>query len=299
MKFAKRIFLFLTVNILIVLTLSLVLNMLGVNPYLSAAGVMNYSSLMTFCLVWGFGGAFISLALSRIIAKWSMGVKLINESTPDSNLRDLYFEVESISKKAGIPMPEVGIYESEEINAFATGPTQIRSLVAVSTGLIHKMNKSQLRGVLAHEVAHISNGDMVTMTLLQGVVNAFVMFIARVIGFFVSQSVEEEKRSWVQFLVVFVCEIVLGILGMLVVAAFSRAREFRADKGGANYSSKNDMISALKKLKETIEIQEETPHTSLATLKISQKPNSFLSLFSTHPNLDERIAILNQSDQGS
>ena len=299
MKFAKRIFLFLTVNILIVLTLSLVLNMLGVKPYLSAAGVMNYSSLMTFCLVWGFGGAFISLALSRIIAKWSMGVKLINESTPDSNLRDLYFEVESISKKAGIPMPEVGIYESEEINAFATGPTQSRSLVAVSTGLIHKMNKSQLRGVLAHEVAHISNGDMVTMTLLQGVVNAFVMFIARVIGFFVSQSVEEEKRSWVQFLVVFVCEIVLGILGMLVVAAFSRAREFRADKGGANYSSKNDMISALKKLKETIEIQEENPHTSLATLKISQKPNSFLSLFSTHPNLDERIAILNQSDQGS
>jgi heat shock protein HtpX len=133
---------------------------------------------------------------------------------------------------------------------------------------------------------------MVTMTLLQGVVNAFVMFFARVIGFFASQAVDEEKRSGVQFLVVFVCEIVLGILGMLVVAAFSRAREFRADNGGASYSSKNDMISALKKLKETIEIQEENPHSSLATLKISQKPNSFLSLFSTHPDLDKRIENL-------
>jgi heat shock protein HtpX len=292
MKIAKRILLFVTVNILIVVTLSTILNFLGIKPYLSSMGVMNYYSLMIFCLVWGFGGAFLSLALSRIMAKWAMGVQLIGETTPDANLRDLYFEVESLAKKAGIPMPQVGIYESPEINAFATGPTQSRSLVAVSTGLMDKMNKAQLRGVLAHEVAHIANGDMVTMTLLQGVVNAFVMFLARVIAFFASQAVEEEKRSWVQFLVVFVCEIVLGILGMLVVAAFSRAREFRADKGGALYSSKNDMVSALKKLKETIEIQEETPHSSLATLKISQKPNSFLSLFSTHPALEERISSL-------
>jgi heat shock protein HtpX len=292
MKIAKRIFLFLIVNILIVATLSIALNIFGIKPYLSSSGIINYYSLMMFCLVWGFGGAFISLALSRMMAKWAMGVRLINETAADSTLRDLYFEVESLAKKAEIPMPQVGIYESEEINAFATGPTKNRSLVAVSSGLLNKMNKSQLRGVLAHEVAHISNGDMVTMTLLQGVVNAIVMFVARVIGFFASQAVEEEKRSWVQFIIVFICEIALGMLGMLVVAAFSRAREFRADKGGATYSSRNDMISALKKLQETIEIQEENPQSSLATLKISQKPNSFLSLFSTHPDLEERIANL-------
>jgi heat shock protein HtpX len=190
MKIAKRVFLFLMVNILIVTTISVVMSLLGVQPYLDAKGI-NYQSLLFFCLIWGFGGAFISLALSKVIAKWTMGVQIIDRNTQDYRLRHLVERVHRLSENAGIgKMPEVGIYESPEINAFATGPSKNNSLVAVSTGLLHNMNESELDGVLAHEVAHIANGDMVTMTLVQGVVNAFVMSLARVAGFFISQLVD-------------------------------------------------------------------------------------------------------------
>lgn len=299
MKFAKRIFLFVATNILIITTISVVMSLLGVQPYLTAKGI-NYQSLLIYCTIWGFGGAFISLALSRIMAKWMMGVKIIDPETNDRAQRNLVMKVHDFARKAGIEkMPEVGYYEADELNAFATGPTRNRSLVAVSTGLLHNMNENELDGVLAHEVAHIANGDMVTMTLVQGVVNAFVMFLARVIGFFASQFVGEDKRNIVQFGVVIVTEIALGILGMIVVSFFSRAREYRADSGGAALSSRHNMVAALKRLKLNQQIPQAEDQPALASLKISGKAGGFLKLFSTHPDLDDRIRKLNESPQVS
>jgi heat shock protein HtpX len=300
MKIAKRVFLFLFVNMLIITTLSVVMSLLGIQPYLDAKGI-NYSSLMIFCAIWGFGGAFISLALSRVMAKWMMGVQVIDPRTADPRLRNLVQKVHSFAKKAGIErMPEVGYYEAQDLNAFATGPTKNRSLVAVSTGLLHNMNEEELDGVLAHEVAHISNGDMVTMTLVQGVVNAFVMFLARMIGFFASQFVDEEKRPFVQFGIVMALEILLGILGMIVVSAFSRRREYRADRGGASLSSRENMVSALERLKANYQAPQGDDQPAIASLKISGKVGGFFKLFSTHPDLDDRIAQLRafQPSQG-
>lgn len=292
MKIAKRIFLFVSVNILIIATISIAMSLLGVKPYLDAKGI-NYQSLMIFCLIWGFGGAFISLALSKVMAKWMMGVKIIDANTHDPELRHLVQRVHGFAKRAGIEkMPEVGYYEADDLNAFATGPTKNRSLVAVSTGLLRNMNDSEVNGVLAHEVAHIANGDMVTMTLVQGVVNAFVMFLARVAGFFVSQFVDEDKRPVVQFGVVIAFEIVLGILGMIVVSFYSRMREYRADSGGASLSSKENMIAALKRLKVNSQLPQTEDQPAIASLKISGKGRGFLKLFSTHPDLDDRIAKL-------
>lgn len=292
MKIAKRIFLFVLINILIVTTLSVLLSALGIEPYLQNKG-LNYTSLVMFCLVWGFGGAFISLALSRVMAKWMMGVKVIDSQTAHGEEGQLLQKVHALARQAGINvMPEVGIYEADEINAFATGPTKNRSLVAVSSGLLHTMNQRELEGVLAHEVAHIANGDMVTMTLLQGVVNAFVMFIARVLGFFASQFVDEDKRSIVQFGVVLTAEILLGVLGMIVVAFFSRHREYRADEGGAKLAGSASMIAALEKLKTNFEVAVSEDQPAIASLKISGRSNGFLRLFATHPELDDRIERL-------
>lgn len=292
MKIAKRVFLFVATNILIIATISIVMSVFGIQPYLDAKGI-NYQSLMIFCVLWGFGGAFISLALSRIMAKWMMGVKIIEPDTRDPELRNLVSKVHGFARKAGIQkMPQVGYYEAEDLNAFATGPTKNRSLVAVSTGLLRNMNESELDGVLAHEVAHIANGDMVTMTLVQGVVNAFVMFLARVIGFFASQFVSEDKRTIVQFGIVIACEIALGILGMIVVSAFSRRREFRADSGGASLSTTDNMISALERLKVNTQLPKTDDQPAIASLKISGKAGGFLKLFSTHPDLDLRIQSL-------
>lgn len=294
MKFAKRIFLFVATNILIISTLSIVMSLLGVQPYLDAKGI-NYQSLMVFCVIWGFGGAFISLGLSRVMAKWMMGVKVIDPETKDAELRSLVQKVHGFARVAGIQkMPEVGYYEANDLNAFATGPTKNRSLVAVSTGLLRNMNEKELDGVLAHEVAHIANGDMVTMTLVQGVVNAFVMFLARVIGFFASQFVSEDKRGIVQFGIIISCEIILGILGMIVVSAFSRRREFRADHGGAALSSPNNMILALEKLKANYQIPQNQEQPAIASLKISGKAGGLLKLFATHPDLNSRIERLKQ-----
>ena len=296
MKIAKRILLFFAVNILIMVTISTILSLFNIQPYLSAQG-LNYESLMIFCLLWGFGGAFMSLALSRVMAKWMMGVKVIDPRTNDPQMRDLVARVHDFAKRAGIKvMPEVGYYEGDELNAFATGPTKNRSLVAVSTGLLNRMNKSEVDGVLAHEVAHIANGDMVTMTLVQGVVNAFVMFLARVISFFAAQAVEEERRPMVQFAVTIALEIVLGILGMIVVAFYSRRREYRADHGGAVLSSRENMIAALERLKANYQLPPTADdQPALATLKISGKPGGFAKLFSTHPDLDDRIRQLQKA----
>lgn len=295
MKIAKRIFLFVAVNILIVTTISIVTSFFNIQPYLQANG-LNYQSLLIFCALWGFAGSFISLLLSKFMAKMMMGVKIVSPDSNDPALRSLVARVHRLAQKAGLSkMPEVGFYESEDLNAFATGPSKNNSLVAVSTGLLHRMNDAELEGVLAHEVAHIANGDMVTMTLLQGVVNTFVMFIARVIGFFASQFVAEDKRSIVQFGVVIACEILLGILGMMVVSYFSRIREYRADFGGAQLSNRQSMIAALERLKLNYQLPEEASAPAIASLKISGKTSGFVKLFSTHPDLDDRIERLRKA----
>ncbi len=232
MGMVKRTAIFLFTNILILATLSITLNLLHVRPYLSAQG-MDYQALMAFCLIWGMGGAFISLALSRVMAKWMMGVKVIDPDVSDPDLSRLVQTVHRLARSANLPkMPEVGLYPSPEINAFATGPTKSRALVAVSAGLLEALDRRQLEGVLGHEIAHVANGDMVTMTLLQGIINAFVMFLARVISFFLANRGRDGEGSAApNFIVTLLLEMVLSAFGMLAVAAFSRRREFRADAG--------------------------------------------------------------------
>ncbi len=293
LRIGKRIFLFLAVNILILLTLSFTLNVLGVGGYFSARGI-NYQALMAFCLVWGMGGAFISLALSRVMAKWMMGVVVIDPETQEPRLAELVRTVHNLARAAGLPkMPEVGYYPSPEINAFATGPSKSRALVAVSAGLLENMDRAQLEGVLGHEITHVANGDMVTMTLVQGIINAFVMFLARIIAFFIAnRGRDSESSSAPSYLIIFLLEMALSVLGMLVVAAFSRRREYRADEGGARLAGRENMINALEGLRHTIAYADLTNKESMATLKISGKPKRFFSLFATHPPLEERIARL-------
>ena len=299
MAVAKRIFLFLAINFLVMITLSLVLNLFHVQPYLQGYG-LNIRSLLIFCLIWGMGGAFISLALSRQMAKWMMGVHVINPDTSDADQRALVATVHQLSRNAHLPdMPEVGIFESSEPNAFATGPTQRRSLVAVSTGLLRRMSQKELEGVLAHEIAHISNGDMVTMTLVQGIVNAFVMFLARILASIFSglgrSRNEGSSGSYFSYMMfVFLFEVVFMVLGSMVVCRFSRFREFRADRGGADLAGKEKMIAALESLQRMQEIHD--PHVdkpSYAAFKISTRRKSgLMRLFATHPPLEERIARL-------
>ncbi len=300
MRWAKRIVLFMAVNILVMVTLSFVLNLLGVGNYLTQSGI-DYSNLMVFCLVWGMGGAFISLALSRVMAKWMMGVQVIDPATRNPTEKQLVDMVYLLAQKAGLrTMPEVGIYDSPELNAFATGPTRSRALVAVSSGLLQRMERKEIEGVLGHEIAHVANGDMVTMTLIQGVVNAFVMFLARAIAFAIAQGTrsrdEQSSASPVVYhLTVFVLEFVFMILGTIVVAWFSRFREYRADQGGADLAGKNSMVAALKALQRNMSAQLADPEAekpALATLKISGRRGGFLALFSTHPALEDRIARL-------
>jgi len=287
----KRIFLFLLTNLAVVVTLSLVLNLLGVGRYIGPAG-LDMRALAVFCLVWGMGGAFISLQMSRWMAKRATGARLINGQTGRAELDWLYNAVARLAQQANLPMPEVGVYDSPEVNAFATGPSKSRSLVAVSSGLLRTMRQEEVEGVLAHEIAHIANGDMVTMTLLQGVMNAFVMFLARIIAFaLASRGGEREDRGvGINYLVVFALEIVLGILGSLVTAWFSRQREFRADHGGATLAGRDRMIAALRRLAANRELVDPR-HAALATAKINGQ-GRWMVFFSTHPPLEARIAAL-------
>jgi heat shock protein HtpX len=265
-------------------TLSVVLSVLGINGYGSLQGQM------LFCLVWGMGGAFISLQMSRFIAKQAMGVQLVDGRTGHADADWLYATVRQQTDRAGLPMPEVGIYESPEVNAFATGPSKRRSLVAVSSGLLRSMQRDEVEGVLAHEVSHIANGDMVTMTLIQGVVNAFVLFFARVIASVLRSAVDERMSGAVYFMTLIVLQIALGLLGSVVVAWFSRAREFRADAGAATLAGRGKMISALQRLQQNARMVD-TDHPALATLKINGT-GGWLALLSTHPPLEARIAAL-------
>lgn len=284
----KRILLFIATNILIMVTVSLFINLLGIGHYLTPYGI-NWVSLALFCGIWGMAGAFISLALSRFIAKKAMGVELV-DSNPN---HPLVIMVDMLRQRAGIPMPEVGIYDSPEMNAFATGPTKKRSLIAVSSGLLNRMGRDEIEGVLAHEISHIANGDMITMTLIAGVVNSFAMFLSRIISYFVSLSVKEDVAYLVRFVLTIVLDILFSILGSIAVAFFSRAREFRADSGGAAIAGKDKMIAALENLKRNFEPIDNRA-ASLDTLKISGR-SRFVALFSTHPSLDKRIERLRTS----
>ena len=290
----KRIFLFLLTNIAIVVMLSLVLSILGVGSGYIGPGGLDIQALMIFCLVWGMGGAFISLQMSRWIAKRATGLQLVDGRTGNADSDWLHATVARLAQTANLPMPEVGIYDSPEVNAFATGPSKNRSLVAVSSGLMRAMRPDEIEGVLAHEVAHISNGDMVTMTLLQGVINAVVMFLARIIAFaFVRGSSRDGERGnsyAMNWIVIMVLELGLGIFGSLITAWFSRQREFRADRGGATFAGRDRMLGALRRLAANREIVD-TQQPALATLKINGA-KGWMVFFSTHPPIEARIAAL-------
>lgn len=286
----KRVLLFLATNLAILVVLSVVANVLGLDRYLHAQGG-SLGGLLIFAALFGFGGSFISLAISKWMAKRAMGVQVI-EQPRNSTEQWLVETVRRQAQAAGIGMPEVGVFDSPEPNAFATGPNRNNALVAVSTGLLQRMNQNEVEAVLGHEVSHVANGDMVTLTLIQGVVNTFVIFLARIIGNIVDRTLfrSEDGRGPAYFIAVIVSEIVLGILASILVAWFSRQREFRADRGGANLAGTRNMVLALERLKSA---HEPLP-AQFAAFGISsgEGPSGFRRLFLSHPPLDERIAAL-------
>ena len=290
---ARRIFYFLLTNILVLLTISIIFTILPIGNYIGADGTIYYGSLLVFSAVIGFTGSFISLLISRWTAKKMMGVKVIDPNRPENEYERMVVEkVHRLSRAAGLThMPEVGIYYSKEVNAFATGPTKNRSLVAVSSGLLEELDDDAIEGVIAHEVAHIANGDMVTMTLLQGVVNTFVIFLSRIVAYIASQFVREEMAPIVHFIAIIVFQILFSILGSLVVFAYSRHREFHADRGGADLAGRDKMRHALESLRAyTNRASIGDEDAAIATMKINGK--NVASLFSTHQPLEERIRRL-------
>jgi heat shock protein HtpX len=285
----KRVFYFLLTNIAIMLVLSVTMRLLGVGPYLTANG-MNYTSLLIFSGVMGFGGAFISLAISKWSAKRMSGAVIIEQANTQTE-RWLIATVQQQAKKVGFKMPEVAIFDSPEVNAFATGMTKNSSLVAVSTGLLRGMTQDEVEAVLAHEVSHIANGDMVTLTLIQGVVNTFVMFFSRIIGNIVDKAVFKTKdgNGPAFFITMIIAEMVLGVLASIIVMWFSRQREFRADEGSANLASSQKIIAALERLKNAHEPS--VLPKQMAAFGISSF-GGMSQLFASHPSLDDRIAAL-------
>ena len=282
----KRVFLFLATNFAVVLLLSMTARILGVDRWLTSNG-LNLGGLLAFAALFGFGGAFISLAMSKWMAKRSTGAMVI-ENPRDPTERWLVETVRRQAEKAGIGMPEVAIYDAPDVNAFATGMSRNNALVAVSTGLLRSMSKEEAEAVLAHEVSHVANGDMVTLTLIQGIVNTFVIFLARVIGGLVDRR--EDGRGMAYFATVMVAELVLGILASMIVMWFSRQREFRADAGGAHLAGTANMIGALERLKAA---HPQPLPSQMAAFGIAGGPGAGLKrLFMSHPPLDERIAAL-------
>ncbi|HEX7675666.1 MAG TPA: protease HtpX [Bdellovibrio sp.] len=293
MAFFKRIGLFVLTNVLVVVTIGIVWSI--VSRFLGLAGLNSYIPfLMAFCLVWGMGGAFISLLMSKWMAKMFHGVQVIEPNNPNPELRALVNKVHDLARRAQLPkMPEVGVYDSPDVNAFATGPSKGNALVAVSTGLLQRMNDDEIEGVLGHEIAHVANGDMVTMTLIQGIVNAFAMFFSRILANLVASNVDEKFREIVRFVVVILGDIAFTMLGSIVVNYFSRKREFRADAGGAKFASREKMIAALRKLQAVYDLPIPADDTATGTLKISNRDKGGLAgLFMTHPRLEDRIAAL-------
>ncbi len=287
----KRILLFLATNLGIVLVLSVTMRLLGVEPYLAASG-LNLGSLLIFAAVMGMGGSFISLAISKWSAKRMMGARVIESPETTSELW-LVETVRRQAQMAGIGMPEVAIFDSPEVNAFATGMNKNNALVAVSSGLLQAMTRAEAEAVLAHEISHVANGDMVTLALIQGVVNTFVMFLSRVVGYLVDKIVFKTEKGTgpAYFVTMIVAEMVLGVLASIIVMWFSRQREFRADSGGAALAGRAAMIAALERLKAQ---HEPAPlPEKMAAFGISGGVASGLKrLFMTHPPLEERIATL-------
>ncbi|HCM06725.1 MAG TPA: protease HtpX [Oceanospirillales bacterium] len=286
-----RIILFLATNLAVIAVASITLSLLGVGSYLEQGNNLNLNNLLAFCLVFGMAGSIVSLLISKWMAKRSMGVQLI-EQPQNASEQWLHGTVKALADKAGIGMPEVGIFHSDAPNAFATGWNKNNALVAVSTGLLQRMNKDEVEAVLGHEIGHVANGDMVTLALIQGVVNAFVMFFARIIGNFVDKAVfKNEHGPGIGFYITtFVAEIVLGILASTIVAWFSRRREYRADEAGAALTSNAAMASALMRLKETYDQPSELSG-ELVAFGIRGE-GKLSALFSSHPPLDDRIAAL-------
>ena len=296
----KRVLLFLLTNIAVLIVLSIVLRLLGVDRILDESGVgLNYGNLLVFAAVFGFGGSFISLAMSKWMAKRAMGAQVITQPRSETEM----WLVETVKKQAamaGIGMPEVAVFNSDAPNAFATGMNKNNALVAVSTGLLRNMNKNEVEAVLAHEITHVSNGDMITLTLIQGVVNTFVIFISRVVGHFVDRVIlkNEEGHGLGFFITTIVAQIVFGILASVIVLWFSRQREYRADAGGAKLAGTASMIAALEKLKKGV--QEPLPE-QMSAFGIAGKPSKhgLKLLFMSHPPLEDRIEALKQGGRAS
>lgn len=320
-----RFILFIAINIFITLAIVLICSALGITSEVErgASGeyVLQLESIAIISLLWGFLGAFISLALSRKLAKWSYNIQVIEPNTASARERELLQRVYHFAQRAGLrTMPQVGIYHNPNPNAFATGPSKRSSLVAVSTGLLEQMNKNEVDGVLAHEVAHIANGDMVTMTLLQGVINTFVIFLSKTISWVIAlrmRSNDKQVSRMLQFSIEIVLHIVLGIIGMLIMCWFSRYREYRADAGGAQLAGTQSMKAALQKLLDIEDrrnvamqlpehqqeqggllgsISNRKSNSATACLHITGDPkrgrNYLVMLFSTHPALEDRIQKL-------
>jgi heat shock protein HtpX len=290
-----RIALFLGTNIAVLVVLSIVMKLLGVDMYLASTG-QDMTALLIFAAVLGFTGSFISLALSKTMAKAATRAQVIREPRGEVE-RWLYDTVARQAKAAGIGMPEVAIYEAPEPNAFATGMNRNNALVAVSTGLLRTMNRDEVEAVLGHEVAHVANGDMVTMTLLQGVLNTFVIFLSRIIGRIVDQVVFRNERGFGPgyWITVMVLQVLLGILASIIVMAFSRWREFRADAGGARLAGREKMIAALKRLAGSYG-QSTLPEQVEAFGISGRVSGGFKRLFMSHPPLAERIAALERAE---
>ncbi|WP_445115261.1 protease HtpX [Acinetobacter sp. WZC-1] len=295
-----RIGLFLLTNLAVLVVAGIILSLLGVGSYYGAGG-LNLGNLMVICLIFGMVGSLISLFMSKWMALKTTGTELIDPNAPRSQAEVwLLQEVAQLSQRAGIKMPDVGIFPSYQSNAFATGWNKNDALVAVSTGLLERMNKDELRAVLAHEIGHVANGDMVTLALIQGVVNAFVMFFARVVGDFIDRSVfgraNGEAPGLAYFAITIVLDIVFGILASAIVMWFSRHREYRADEAGARLAGKDAMISALRRLQAESEMPDQMPKEMKAFAIAEGKEQGFslAALFQTHPSIDQRVAALQQ-----
>ena len=290
----KRILLFIATNLAVMLVLGVAASLLGVNRFLTANG-LNLGLLLGFAALMGFGGAVIALLITKPVAKWSTGAQIINDSA-DPTHRWLVAVVQRFAQKAGIGMPEVAVFEGAP-NAFATGAFKNSALVAVSSGLLQSMNRDEVEAVIGHEVAHVANGDMVTMALIQGVMNTFVVFLSRVIGYFVDKVVLRNDRDGVgigYYITTIVLDIMLGVLAAVVVAWFSRQREYRADAGAAALvGRKQPMIDALARLGGLDPGQ--LPQ-SMAAMGINSRPSGLMALFSSHPPIEDRIRALQQAE---
>lgn len=294
-----RIFLFMLTNLAVVLVAGVVLNVLGYSGIFGPHNQLNLPALLIWCFIIGMSGSLISLFMSKWMAKRSTGTQII-ETPRSEDERWLLATVQELAGKAGIRMPEVGIFPSYQSNAFATGWNKNDALVAVSSGLLQRMNRDEVKAVLGHEIGHVANGDMVTLTLIQGVVNTFVLFFARIIGNIVDRTVfknEDDRPGLGFFIGSFVADIVLGILASMIVMWFSRFREFRADDAGARLAGKQSMIDALRRLQAEHEVPDQMPAemTALAITEGKRNTFSLAALFMSHPPLEKRIAALQAS----